>query len=211
MSAVSKSVTVWLHFKILSDDGCFWPSFASDKDQRNFRMTCIEGVHNKATSVTNPLKNMISGYRKERRGAVGRRKRVVAEQRKWKESSRSQLSCYCSLFWLSEDLTEPWPLCQQHEEVVRQTHNKTWCSWVLRNRGWGEREVHVPFWVCLCFLARHLRPPPRFLCLTNSLRLLYQAACVCRPEPHLLSLSQRASGLILRLMLSWDKNGPQSH
>lgn len=110
----------------------------------------MKGVHNKATSETNSLKNMISGYRKWRRGVVGRRKKVVAEQRKWNECSRFQHSCYCSLFWLSEDLTEPWPLCQQHEEVVRQTHNKTWCSWVLRNQGWGERSA-CSLCVCLCF------------------------------------------------------------
>ncbi len=141
MNAVSKSRLV--HFKILSAFFFFFLLlFTSDKDQTGSHDT---DMHGWCTKQGHLWVKFTSGHKTEKTGVVGRRKKVIAVQRKCEQSS-----CYCSLFWLSEDLTEPWPLCQQHEEVVRQTHNKMWCSWVLRNRDWGKGS-ECSLWVCLRF------------------------------------------------------------
>lgn len=130
-----------VHFKILPDNDWFWPLF-KDKDQTmlGWWLTCME---------TNSLKIWFLHTRRKGMGLCVERKKGSS----WTENektSRFHHSCYCSLFWLSEDLTEPWPLCQQHEEVVRQSHNKTWCSWVLRNWSCRERSAGSPL-VCLRF------------------------------------------------------------
>ena len=148
-------------------------------------LTCREGVQKEATSETNTPKVMMCGYRKERRRAVGRRgkkKKLQRENEKrvliW--SALVIAACSgCQRTWLNPDL------CQQHEEVVRQTHNKTCCSWVLRNRGWGERS-ECSLWARLC--VWHLRPPPHKL--TQVVHRRPGRMFVCRPKPHISSVSK---------------------
>lgn len=101
------------------------------------KLPCCRVVNTAAPQKQIDCKN-VSCCRKESKegGSSGWGGREVSScGEKMKERSCFQHSCYCSLFWLSEDLTEPWPRCLQHEEVVRQTHNKKWCSWVLRSPG----------------------------------------------------------------------------
>lgn len=90
-------------------------------------------------------------------------------------------SCYCSLFWQSEDLTEPWPLCQQHEEVVRQTHNE---KEKLRLR--GEKCV---FPLSLSLFWHSTSGHHRGFCALRAPQTVYQwSHCmfVCPPKPHFL-------------------------
>lgn len=137
--------------------------------------------------------NNISTEEEKCRGCGQKKKKgVVAEYRKWKQSSRFQRSCYCSLFWLLEDLIEPWPLCLQHEEVVRQAHNKTWCSWVF-----------LCFWHCTSH-QNHSAVPHK-LALGPPVRLC------SAPKSHLLLLKEQVTSFCVWAPLSHEENGPQSH